>query len=252
MSKAYIFRGNVATPENIRTWGVDAGDVSVAAIPNTAYTTKLGPDANGDFTLGIESFGFQSAVCVAIARHNISPGAIVWVERQVVQGGAWIMHFRINPANTGNNAAAWLLPEGNYYAVRLRVAQHSEPWLRIGYFFAGAPTELPRDFFVGHTPAPFDRQTRITGGRGVGGDFLGERIERVDHGLTVTLKNVHQDDMRATFLPIIKSREPFFIAQNYIDRPTEVAFAWLLGDPRPTNARPNGMMDITLEMGAIY
>ena len=252
MSKAYIFSDNLAADFNIYTWGVAVNDVTLAANDNTAYTVELGPDGNGDFTLGLLNVAGLFLSCIGIARHNIRPGAIINVEYQVVNGGPWITFNRLNPADRGNQAAIWLFPGGNYYAVRMRVQQNGPFNVNIGYFFAGNSTELPVDLFVGHVPFPFARQTKVAGGLGNRGDYLGTTVERVDYTNTIDLKNIKQDDMRSIFLPLIRNRKPFYFAQNYVDRPDEVAFCWLLDDPQVTNSRPNGMMDISLTVGAIY
>lgn len=252
MSKAFIFSDNMVAPHNIHTWGVAFNDVTLAAFDNTAYTVELGPDGSGAITLGIQNLTQQWMGCIGIARHNITPNAIVYVEYQVVDGGPWNSFNRDNPAHTGNQSAIWLFPEGNYSAVRLKIVQNGPFNVNIGYLFVGNPTELPVDLFVGHVPFPFARQTKISGGRGNRGDYLGTTVERVDYSNQIMLKNIKQDTMRAVFLPLIRNRKPFYFAQNYLDRPSETAFCWLDSDPEVVNSRANGMMDITFSVGAIY
>jgi hypothetical protein len=44
---------------------------------------------------------------------------------------------------------------------------------------------------------------------------------------------------------------PFFFAWRPDAYPYEVGYCWLTNDPQPSNALPNGMMSVSLEMAGV-
>ena len=51
---------------------------------------------------------------------------------------------------------------------------------------------------------------------------------------------------------IVASKEvPFFFAWRPASYPRETGFAWMTNNPKPSNQRSNGMMQISLSMGGV-
>jgi hypothetical protein len=124
----------------------------------------------------------------------------------------------------------------------------------VAVVYAGALLVLQRRIFVGHTPINYGRTSKITNAKSENGDFLGRIVLNQMTRTSVDLQNLTPDWYRTFMEPFVQdSKErPFFFAWRPSDYPNEVGFAWMTNDPQPSNQLPNGMMQVSLEMGGIF
>jgi hypothetical protein len=97
------------------------------------------------------------------------------------------------------------------------------------------------------------RVTQKIGGVSESGQYLGQITRRRSLGTSISLQNLNALWYRETLDPIIGAdpREPFFWAWRPGTYPEELAYAWIKGDPQPSNQRANGMMEISFDIEAI-
>lgn len=143
-------------------------------------------------------------------------------------------------------------PTSAYAAVRLRLGAGSAiP--QAASFYVGKLLVLPRTIYVGHTPITLGRQTNVVAGISENGQFLGRVIVGSSRKNQLPIKNIRPDWYRSEFDPFVVAaqEDPFFFAWRPDTYPLEVGYSWLTGDPVPSNLLPNGMMQVSLDMGAI-
>ena len=113
---------------------------------------------------------------------------------------------------------------------------------------------LQRRIYVGHTPINYGRSSKVVNAKSENGGFLGRIVLNEAVTTSVELQNLTPDWYRTYFDPFVTAarEKPFFWAWRPRDYPAECGFAWLTNDPTPNNQRPNGMMQVSFEMGGIY
>lgn len=124
---------------------------------------------------------------------------------------------------------------------------------RLAVLYVGKLLQLQRKIYVGHTPITYGRNARVTNGRAESGNFLGRIVLSESLSTEVALQNLTADWYRTYFDPFARAgrEEPFFFAWRPESYPREVGFAWLTDEPRPSNQRANGMMQVSFEMTGI-
>ena len=124
---------------------------------------------------------------------------------------------------------------------------------RMAVLYTGKMVVSERRVYVGHTPITMGRATKVVSGRSENGNFLGRIITQESVSSEIKLQNLHAAWYRTYFDPFLRSvaGAPFFFAWRPASYPTEVGFVWLTGDPRPMNAKSNGMMDVDLSFAGI-
>ncbi|MET4634966.1 hypothetical protein [Kaistia defluvii] len=189
---------------------------------------------------------------LAVARHNFGSGAVVVsVEGMAVEGGSWAeLASEILPAD--DSPLLFRFVPQALFQIRLRM-QPGAVIPRAAVLYVGKLLVLQRRIYVGHTPIPFGRESRITTGISESGDFLGRIVLGESLETSVDLQNMTPSWYRAQMDPfIVASKEvPFFFAWRPASYPRETGFAWMTNNPKPSNQRSNGMMQISLSMGGV-
>lgn len=189
---------------------------------------------------------------LAVARHNFGSGGMA-VSVEVDEGdsvGFVAVTDPLIPAD--DSPLLFRFEAGSYVAVRLKIEAGSEaPEAAVVY--VGLILALQRNIYVGHTPIPFGRSTRVTNGRSESGNFLGRIVTGEHRESGVAIQNITPSWYRAYMDPFIAAAQevPFFFAWRPSDYPLEVGYAWMTNEPRPTNARSNGMMAIDLQFSGV-
>lgn len=142
------------------------------------------------------------------------------------------------------------------FGVRIRIQEsQSVPIVSpfLGVFYAGELLLLQRRIYVGHTPITLGRETKFQNQRSIAGDFIGRIIQNETARTSVEMQNLTPDWYRTYFDPFVLAAQtaPFFFAWRPSDYPDESGFCWLAEDPTPSNQRPNGMMQVSLELEGI-
>lgn len=189
---------------------------------------------------------------IAIARHNLGSAAVsVTVEGSINDGADWFE--LVQEALLPNDAPAIFRFEPQALTdIRLSLGAGDDP-AEIAVLYTGLLLALQRRIYVGHTPIVLGRSAKIVNGRSEGGDFLGRIITSEQRETSVDLKNLTPSWYRTYLDPFIEASKdtPFFFAWRPGDYPDEVGFAWMTNEPQPSNQRPNGMMQVQLQMTGI-
>jgi hypothetical protein len=191
---------------------------------------------------------------IAIAKHNLGTGQIPvsveyldedaspdeWVELigDVILPNDGPALFRFDPQTIGQ--------------IRLRLQPGTEvPTIAVCY--VGKLLVMQRRLYVGHTPIPYGRTTKVINARSESGNFLGRIVTNQMTGTTASFANLTPDWYRTNMEPFLlqAQEQPFFFAWRPMSYPREVGYGWLTGDPKPSNQRSNGMMAIDFQMGGV-
>lgn len=138
-------------------------------------------------------------------------------------------------------------------SVRVRLQPGSEaPTAAVLY--VGRLLLVQRRLYVGHTPSNYGRMTKVTNGRSENGSFLGRIVLNEATKTSIALSNLTPTWYRTYFDPFVTAaqEDPFFWAWRPGSYPAECGFAWMLNDPKPSNESPNGMMQVSFDIGGIY
>lgn len=119
--------------------------------------------------------------------------------------------------------------------------------------YIGEILVLQRRLYVGHTPLTYGRSTTVSNGRSEAGQFLGRHMRREFLESTAEFQNITPTWYRQKFEPFVEhaTTKPFFFAWRPSQYPNEVGYAWTTNDIRPSNARANGMMSMSIPMAGV-
>jgi hypothetical protein len=124
---------------------------------------------------------------------------------------------------------------------------------KIGVLYVGKKLELQRSIYVGHTPITYGRDRITVNGVSENGQYLGQIVVRQMNSTQVSLQNLTPSFYRNSLDPYFAAspRVPCFFAWKPESYPAEIAYAWVEGDPRPSNQRSNGMMQIDFSLNGV-
>lgn len=221
---------NIANPSTYLKWrGTTTGDQSI--------TVTLGTAADVNY--------------FAIAKHNLgSTGATVKLQSSD-DGSSWTdASDAVEPSTDYALICEFETVFAKYF--RLYIEPGDEP-PSIAVMYLGEILPLQRTIYVGHSPITLSRSTTVSTGRAEAGQFLGRHLRREFIETSVDLQNLTPTWYRQKFDPFVEHArtKPFFFAWYPTKYPSEVGYAWLKGDIRPTNQRANGMMQVSFSMEAI-
>lgn len=193
---------------------------------------------------------------LAVARHNFGSTQMpVSVEVQSTALAAWVEV--VSPVLLPNDGPAlFRFTPQSVYAVRLKIGApigSSIDAPEAAVLYVGTLLVLQRRIYVGHTPITMGRVARITNARSESGAFLGRVVLSEMRQSSVNLQNLQPDWYRTYMDPFIAASKetPFFFAWRPESYPFEVGYAWMTNEPMPSNQRPNGMMQVQLQMSGI-
>jgi hypothetical protein len=226
------------------------------ANPSTSLKWVGAASPPADETITIEVNADEEIDYVGIARHNFGTAQItvsiegladadalpqVWAEivQETIPANDQPLILRFTPAAYAS-LRIWLQPGS------------ALPTAAVVY--VGKLLVLQRRIFVGHTPINYGRSSKVVNAKSENGSFLGRIVLNEAVATSVALQNLTPDWYQAYFDPFVTAarEKPFFWAWRPADYPAECGFAWLTNDPTPNNQRPNGMMQVSFEMGGIY
>lgn len=182
---------------------------------------------------------------VGIARHNFGTGGTsVRVEGH--DGGDWVS--LTTPVVPDNDDPLMLVFETEYYE-RYRVALLPGTLPpRAAVLYLGNVLALPSRIYVGHTPIPYSIEEDMTDGISESGDYLGRVYRNESRSGQIVQQNIDPAFYRLHMDPWVRSRDPFFFAWRPQKYPSEVGYVWRTGAAKPVNQRPNGMMQLTMNV----
>lgn len=240
---------NLVTIDNIEADDEDTDFPAVnLANPATANRWKSTSTSAQYLTVTLDS---DDCDYVGVARHNFGTAQIaVSVEGDPDGMGYDELVAPAIPADDG--PIIFRFTPGTFQSIRLKMAAgDAAPYAAVMY--VGELLSLQRNIYVGHTPIVDGRSNRVVNGRSESGNFLGRIILGSSTSTEVNLQNLTADWYRANFRPFLTAARdtPFFFGWRPGTYPAEVGYAWLTNDPRPSNQRPNGMMQVDLSLGGV-
>jgi hypothetical protein len=196
---------------------------------------------------------------VGIAGHNLGTSqAAVSIEGNTEDAGSpqdWVelVSERLLP---DDKPAIFRFTGQPFVAVRIRIqeslaAAPVTPYMAVVY--AGKLLVLQRRIYVGHTPLPYGRTLSVANHRSISGAFLGRVVLSRSVESSVNMQNLTPSWFRQYLQPFLLAAQenPFFFAWRPGTYPEEAGFVWLTGDPKVSNQRSNGMMQMQMNMSGI-
>lgn len=190
---------------------------------------------------------------VGIVRHNFYSASIpISIEIQSVEAGAFVEVIADTLLPNDGPVIFRFAPQAAVsIRIRLQPSLAATPLApQAGVVYVGKLLVLQRRIYVGHMPITMGRQTKIVNGRSESGNFLGRIVLNESRATQVSLMNLIPAWYRTYFDPFVAAAVeiPFFFAWRPLDYPYETGYAWLTDDPKPSNQRPNGMMQVSFSM----
>ena len=250
---------NLVTASNISSTSADSNfPVTNLANPST-YLKWQGadngsPSSGNDEYLTVTLNTIEPIDYVAIAKHNFGSAQIpVSIEGDDGQGASpnW-PELVTDVLLPDDSPVLFRFTSQSLASVRVRLQPGTEV-PNAAVLYVGKLLALQRRLYVGHTPIKYGRSTMVTNGRSESGNFLGRVVLQETNGTSVALQNLTPSWYRTYFDPFVQDAKenPFFFAWRPQSYPYETGYAWLTNDPKPTNARPNGMMSVDLQMAGV-
>jgi hypothetical protein len=256
-----LTQGNLKSPNNPRLcWINYVNPNNVSALSETDLnpasnlgnpSTAFGWEAltNDEQYIDIDTGGLALDY-LGIARHNLSSSAEVKVEFFV--NGSLFTIFDWVDVDVEKQTLLFFFNTATPDFVRFSMRGNVAP-PKIAVAYVGEATVLQRSIYVGHTPITMGINRSLIGGMSENGQYLGHVVRRQSLSTSVTLENLNALWFRENLEPFFRQRgrTPFFWAWRPQSYPEEVGYAWLTNDARPSNQRPNGMMQVSFDMEAI-
>ena len=235
--KGVLCFNNVVTRNNITaTSSTIENPIESVANPATAYLWEATSAAAQTITIVT---GGSEVDYIGIARHNLNQ---IGLTVSIKYNGTTVV-----PAQAISDTQAILFLRGiaTPTTVEIIITGATEA-PKIGVIYIGKKLELQRGLYVGHTPITYGRDRLAINGVSENGQYLGEIVVRQTNSNQVSLQNLTPEWYRSMLDPYFSAlpRVPCFFAWKPAKYPAEVGYVWVEGDPKPTNQRSNGMMQI--------
>jgi hypothetical protein len=230
------YQNNVTFSTITATSSLPFRPITNAANPATAFVWEAA--SNADQTVTIDNGG-AIVDYLGIARHNLNQ---IGLQIRVRFDGQTVIPFT---SVTSAQAQLILFSEAAPNTVEIEIQGATDPVI-IGVIYLGISIRMERNIYVGHTPINYGRDRTSINGRSENGQYLGELVVNESLTTQVSLQNLTPQWYREVLDPFfaLKPRVPCFWAWRPESYPDEVGYCWVEGDPRPTNQRANGMMQI--------
>lgn len=229
----------------------EADDEPAVNIANPSTYLKWRGTSTDDQYVYVTLSEAKSVNYFAIAKHNFgSTGATITFQYST-DNSEW------SDASTAQNPSTDNVIVHEFETVFARyfrlLIEPGDEAPSIAVMYIGEILVLQRSVYVGHTPISYGRATTVSNGRSESGQFLGRHLRREFLETSVDLQNLTASWYRQKFDPFVEhaTTKPFFFAWYPTKYPSEVGYAWLKGDIRPSNQRSNGMMQVSFSMEAV-
>jgi hypothetical protein len=242
--KGVLCFNNIVTPNNITaTSSTIQSPITSISNPATAFVWEASSAATQTITVTTDG---SEVDYIGIARHNLNQigltlsikyNGVVVLAPQAISDTQAILFLRGIAAPTTIEiiiTGATLAP-------------------KIGVLYVGKKLELQRGIYVGHTPVTYGRDRVTVNGVSENGQYLGQIVVRQTNSTQVSLQNLTPAWYRASLDPYFAAtpRVPCFFAWKPVKYPAEVGYVWIEGDPKPSNQRSNGMMQVDFSFKGI-
>lgn len=137
-------------------------------------------------------------------------------------------------------------------SVRLRLREGDEA-PQIAVLHIGPLLVMQRRIYVGHAPITMSKNTDMFTAVSENGHYLGRIVRSEVLEGAAAWNNLTPRWVRRKLEPFVESlpEQTFFFGWRPQSYPDEVAYCWVNGNPKPVNARSNGMMSFSMSMQAL-
>lgn len=233
-------------PDNVTaTSETDENPVTNLTNPATSFVWQASSTAQQDIDFGVEG----EVDYIGIARHNFGGATEVRLQFKIGTDYVTVRDWFQPPLQ---QTILILFNIASPDEVRISIRGNVSPPI-LGVVYIGRATVIQRRIYVGHTPITYGRNVQTVGAVSESGQYLGELVRRESRSTSIALQNLTPQWYRDELDPFVsqRPRRPAFFAWRPQSYPNEVGYMWLSGNARPSNQRPNGMMQITLNMDGI-
>lgn len=242
---------NIVTEANVFA-DLEDPDFPAVNLANPAtYLKWKGESTTSEQSVGVTLSPAQTVNYFAIARHNLGTIGAEYVFEYSTNGSTWTpLTAPQVPAN--DNVLMHEFPDTFASHFRLLMTSNADA-PEIAVLYIGQILRLERRIYVGHAPIVFGRDTTVSVGVSEEGEFLGRVVRRRMYQSAVTMGNLTPAWYRTYLDPFFHAAAaiPFFWAWRPGGYPLEVGYAWLEGDGKMSNQRPNGMVEMSFQMQGI-
>jgi len=241
---AIIGYKNNVTSSNISATSEDA-DYPASNMGNAGTGYKWVASSAANQTITIQNNN-RDVDYIGIARHNLNQSGLYIT---VKYDGVVVV-----PSSIVRNAQAILLltqlASPSVITIEIEGATTAPS---IAVLYAGTYIQMQRSIYVGHTPINYGRDRVTVNGVSENGQWLGEVVIRETNSTSVSLQNLTPLWYRETLDPFFSQspRNPCFFAWRPEGYPDEVSYCWVDGNPRPSNQRSNGMVQIDFNLKGV-
>lgn len=225
------------------------------ANPITATSARWkGASATGDEQIFVSLDGLEEVDYVGFARHNFGSNQIPILIEGSTDGGSPFEELIGETYLPDDSPAVFRFEPQNLTDLRITLGlQNSLEAPELAVMYVGKLLIVQRRLYVNHVPINLGRSENIISQKNENGDFLGRVILAQQRSTEANFQNLTPSWYRSKMDPFIEASKdtPFFFAWRPFAYPNEVGFAWMTNDPQPRNQRPNGMMEIQLQMTGI-
>lgn len=252
-TQAVIGYDNVFTAGTLSASSEQEGGEKENAVDGFTYDfwqpeTGLSP---AQHTLAVQLSVAQAVDYLAIAAHNLATAEATITLQRSSNGSSWTdVSGPHTPANDGPYLWRFAAVSDSWYRILIEGDD-----IALGVVQAGAAMVLPEGIYVGHAPAPLNRDPQIMNAESEGGQMLGRsRIRQGMAPLSIKQDMVTPVWVRATWNPFSRIAElrPFFFAWRTDAYPEEVIYGWSVSPAKAEHTK-NAYMSVSLEMsGQVY
>jgi hypothetical protein len=224
--------------------------------------TSLAWEASGTGTIyiNIDNTAAKSVDYLGIAKHNFGSGGIEYTLQSSLDNVAWSDVFAPKVVTT-DRAIVHHFDSTDAPYLRLRMVAVTDAPI-IAHMKLGELLILEQPMYVGHAPATLSpRAKRITNGS-ESGQYLGQVITRRWYESECKQENADPAWVRSNLADFIDhvqigraddgtAQGTFFFAWRPADYPNELIYGWTDDDIKPTNQRPNGMMEYSFSIQGV-
>lgn len=248
---------NQVTISNVSATSADVNHPASNLANNSTRLRWQGEHSEGDQYITVTLDGLDEVDYLAIARHNMFAGQMaVSVEGLVDDTSSPTLWTELvsDVILPNDGPAIFRFDPIVLQAIRFRIQSSptdTAPYIAVMY--VGRLLVMQRRLYVGHEPASYARQSKVTNGRSENGNFLGRVVLNEKVASSASFANLTPEFYRNQVDPfVIASKDqPFFFAWRPGSYPRECGFMWMTNDPRMNNQRSNGMVQTTFEMSGI-
>jgi hypothetical protein len=242
--KGVLCFNNIVTPNNI-TATSSTLESPITSITNPATAFGWEASSNATQTITVTTNGAEVDY-IGIASHNLNQ---IGLTLSVKYNGVIVLAAQ-SIADT--QAILFLRGLATPTTIEIIIAGATVA-PKISVLYIGKRLVLERGIYVGHTPITYGRDRVTVNGVSENGQYLGQIVVRQTNSTEVSLQNLTPTFYRTSLDPYFfaSPRVPCFFAWKPDSYPAEVGYVWIEGDPRPTNQRSNGMMQVDFSFKGI-